>query len=332
MPPTIDVIIPTYGGWDLTAGCLRHLAAQTAQHRVIVADNASPDDTVARLRAEFPAVTLIALDENRGFAAACNRGIAAGDGEVVVLLNNDVDAEPELLAQLAEPFAEDARLGSVAALLLRPDGRIDSAGLCADATLAGFPRLQGLPPSAADSPRPALLGPAGAAAAYRRSALDRVGPLDEGIFMYQEDLDLALRLRAAGWRTRVAVRARAVHHGSATAGRRSASQRRRAGFARGYLLRTYGVGRSRHGPRALLTEAVVAGGDLVLSRDAAALTGRLAGWRAARAAARRSVPAEGIDRTIGLRESLRLRRADYAVAASPAHAAPGRPARSHPPS
>ncbi len=312
--PSIDVVIPAYGGWKLTESCLRHLAAQTVEHHVILVDNASPDDTVARVRAAFPAVTLIALEHNRGFAAACNEGIAQGSAEIVVLLNNDVDAAPDLLEHLAAAFSERPRLGSVAPVLLRPDGRIDAVGLCADPTLAGFPRLQGHPAADAGLERPVLLGPAGAVAAYRRAALDDVGLLDERIFMYQEDLDLALRLRGAGWETCVALDARAVHHGSATAGRRSACQRERAGFARGYVLRAYRIGRSRQAARTLLTELIVIAGDIALSRDTAALRGRISGWRAGRSARPRSVPVVGVDGDLSMREALALRRLDYRVA------------------
>ena len=96
-----------------------------------------------------------------------------------------------------------------------------------------------------------------------------------------EDFDLALRLRSAGWRTVVAADAVGVHLGSATHGHRSAWQRRHGGFGRGYVLRRYGVLRGRTAPRTLVTEAVVVLGDLAISRDLAALRGRLAGWRAA---------------------------------------------------
>lgn len=298
----------------MTLSCLEHLAAQSVAHRVIVVDDRSPDDTVARVRERFPDVEVLEQETNRGFGATCNRGIAAGDGDVVVLLNNDVDADPGMLERLVAPLAREERVGSVAPLVLRPDGRIDSVGLCADPTLAAFPRLQGREASAAGEERPLLLGPSGSAAAYRRTALDDVGTFDEAIFMYQEDLDLALRLRAGGWGARVATDATCVHHGSATIGRRSAFQRRQSGFARGYLLRAYGVGRSRWAPRALATEAVVAGGDLVLSRDAAAVRGRIAGWRAAARTPRRRRPDDAVDAGIGFRRSLRLRRLDYAMA------------------
>jgi GT2 family glycosyltransferase len=147
-----------------------------------------------------------------------------------------------------------------------------------------------------------------------------VGGLDEHIFLYQEDLDLALRLRAAGWQAASAPGALGVHLGSATTRRRSASQREQAGFARGYLLRRYGVLRSAAGPRALLTEAVIAVADVVISRDLATARGRLRGWRIARGLPRLPMPSAGIDRAITLRESFRLRRIDYAVAATAAPA------------
>ncbi|MGH2859112.1 MAG: glycosyltransferase family 2 protein, partial [Solirubrobacteraceae bacterium] len=158
----------------------------------------------------------------------------------------------------------------------------------------------------------ALTGPAGAAAAFRRSAWEQAGGLDEQIPAYSEDLDLALRLRAAGWSTALALDAIAVHVGSATFGHRSADQRWRAGYARGHLLRRYRVLRGAAGPRALLTEAIVVGGDLLISRDLAAGRGRIAGWRAAADRPPRPAPPEAaIDRRIGFVESLRLRRRAY---------------------
>ncbi|CAB4865952.1 unannotated protein [freshwater metagenome] len=309
MAEPIDVVVPVYGGWALTESCLTHLRAQTAAHRVILVDNASPDDTLARVRAGFPDVEIVAMGRNAGFAAACNAGIRSGSGEIIVLLNNDVDAPPDLLAQLTEPFARDARLGSAAPLLLRPDGQVDSLGLCCDVTLTGFARLAGTDAQhAARATRPQLLGPSGACGAYRRAALDGVGPLDEAIFMYSEDLDLALRLRAAGWGTAAVPAARAVHHGSATVGRRSAQQRRWAGFARGHLIRKYGLLRSRPGVRTLLSELLACAGDAVLARDLAAVRGRASGLRS-QPSGRAATPAEGVDRSIGVREAFALRRA-----------------------
>lgn len=312
VPSSIDVVIVAYNRYELTDSCLRHLRAQTIEHRIILVDNGSTDDTRARVGAEWPAVQLEHFDQNRGFAEACNRGVAAGSAEIVVLLNNDVDARPDFLERLVAPLAEDPQVGAVAALMLRPgEHQIDSAGLAADVTLAGFARLQGLDVEQARSERPRLAGPAGTAAAYRRSAWEQVGGLDEGIFAYMEDFDLALRLRAAGWKAVVAADAVGVHLGSATHGHRSAWQRRHAGFGRGYLLRRYGVLRSRQAMRALATEGAVVLGDAILSRDLAALSGRVAGWRAAGDLAHRNAPVDALDPEIGVRDSFALRRGIY---------------------
>ena len=312
MSSSIDVVIVAYDRYDLTESCLRHLRAQTVDHHVIVVDNGSTDDTRARLRTEWPTVQLEQFDDNRGFPEACNRGVAAGCGEIVVLLNNDVDCRPDFLERLVAPM-RDPTVGSVAALLLQPGSdMIDSAGLAADTILAGFPRLQGLPAARAHDVTPVLMGPAGAAAAYRRAAWRQIGGLDETIVAYMEDFDLALRLRMAGWRSVAEPDAVGVHLGSASHGHRSAWQRRQGGFGRGYLLRRYGLLRGRTAPRALVTEAVVVLGDLCISRDLAALQGRLAGWHAGRPRPRLPLPpAECLDQSIGFRDSLAMRRGVY---------------------
>jgi N-acetylglucosaminyl-diphospho-decaprenol L-rhamnosyltransferase len=349
--PTIDVVVPVYGHYELTHSCLEHLARQSAPHRVIVVDDGSRDGSPARLRREWPRVTLVELESNGGYTRAVNSGVRAGEAEYVVLLNNDVQPRPDCLERLVAPLRRDPRVGSVAALMLAPGerGAIDSFGVSADVTLAGFARMQGQPstrvlahglapgdsegfapggpqspapgdsggfasggprsPASSDLRSPALTGPEGTAGAYRRAAWEQVGGFDETIAAYMEILDLALRLQSAGWATAQAPDAVGVHLGSVTYGRRSPTQRRLAGFSRGYLLRRYGVLRRRVAPRALLTEALVVAGDALLSRDLQALRGRLEGWHAARGREPHPwPPAEAIDHSITLRDSLELRR------------------------
>ena len=311
--------MPVYNGWHLTERCLEHLRLQTLSHTVIVCDNGSSDGTAKHLRTAFPEVQVVELGMNLGFAAACNRGVRAGKGDFVVLLNNDVECSAEFLNRLVAPLRDDDSLGSVAALLLKPgEERIESFGLAVDPTLAGYPRLRGLPAGQAQATHPVLVGPSGAAGAYRREAWEAVGGLDEGVFSYGEDVDLALRLRAAGWSTAGAADAVSVHLGSATAGARSPSQRYQGGFARGYFLRRYGILRSRVGVRVAATEAVVVLGDaLMFSHDLAALRGRVAGWRAAGGLPRhRRPPDDAIDDDITFVKSLRLRLGVYSGDAS----------------
>lgn len=309
---TIDAVVPVYGGWEHVEPCLTALATQTHPVNVIIVDDCGPDDTADRVAAAFPELTLLRNETNRGFAATCNRGIRHGSADVVVLVNSDVIAEPTLMADIADAFADAGDdVASVSPLLTTPDGRVDSQGITADATCAGFVRFHGADLSRADAQDPPVLGPYGAVAAYRRRALDEVGVLDEGIFMYGEELDLALRLRAGGYDTVALDRPGGVHIGGASAGEGSPRQIRLAGFGRGYLLRAWGVLRTRHAVRALAIEALVCLRRLVLQRDASALVGRVQGWRAARGVERPQIPTRGIDRSIGLVQSVRMRQAGY---------------------
>jgi GT2 family glycosyltransferase len=311
MAPSIDVVVAVHDHYELTRDCLEHLARQTAAHRAILVDDGSSDGTPDRLRRDWPHVTVIELGDNHGYTKAVNHGVGAGEGECVVLLNNDVRLRPDCLERLVAPLQDDPTVGSVAATMLMADERtIDSVGVTADATLAGFARLQGRPAADATLRAPVLTGPEGTTGAYRRTAWEQVGGLDETIVAYMEILDLALRLRTAGWATASAPGACGVHLGSSTYGRRSARQRRMAGFSRGYLLRRYGVLRGRAGARALLTETAVVAADLAICHDTQALRGRVRGWRAGRGRERYARPPdEAIDQSISLWKSLRLRRA-----------------------
>lgn len=304
----VDIAVVAYRRWDLTRSCLEHLARQTREHSLYVCDNGCDEGTAERVRAQFPGAYVLRMDRNMPYAVACNAAVAAGSGDAVIMLNNDVDVRRDFVERLVAPLAAAADVGSVAALLVRPgELEVDSAGLVADRTLAAFPRWQGHPPSAARVDRPLLTGPAGAAAAFRRRAWEEVGGLDETIFAYMEDFDLGVRLRNAGWEPALALDAVAVHVGSATHGHRSPSTRRNGGFGRGYVLRRYGVLRSRAWLRTLATEAIVVVADAVMSRDTAALRGRLAGWRAAARHPRHPFPAGAVDESISFVRSLRLR-------------------------
>jgi GT2 family glycosyltransferase len=261
----------------------------------------------------FPEVQVVELAANRGFSVACNAGARAGHSDVLVLLNNDVECRPDFLERLTA-LLDRRDTGSVAGLLLTGEGgAIESFGVAVDRTLAGYPRLRGASSATAQRGGPVLAGPSGAAAAFLRDAWDDVGGLDEGVFAYGEDVDLALRLRGAGWLTAAAPDAVAIHRGSATAVHRSSAQRYAGGFSRGYFMRRYGVLRRRGALRALAVEAIAVTGDaIVYSHDLAALRGRLAGWRAAHGLPRHPAPpANAIEHGITFAESLRLRRAVY---------------------
>jgi N-acetylglucosaminyl-diphospho-decaprenol L-rhamnosyltransferase len=291
-----DVVIPTWNGRDMLAQALRALAQEPAG--VIVVDNASEDGTAQRVRREFPDVRLLELERNVGFGAAVNAGVATSTADAVVLVNNDVVVEPGFVASITAPLA-DPEVGMVAGLTTIPGtGAVDGFGIELDRGLAAYNRGRG------GTVPGRLAMPSGGAAAYRRAAFMSIGGFDLRLFAYGEDVDLGLRLRAAGWHAAEAPDARGVHLGGATAGVDSPWQRELAGFARGFLLRRWGVLASSAAPRAALVEGLVVGWGLARHRTAVPLTARLRGWRAA-GRGRRPLPPDVVEPEISCAEALR---------------------------
>jgi N-acetylglucosaminyl-diphospho-decaprenol L-rhamnosyltransferase len=301
------VYIPNFNGSAQLGRTLRSLGEQTRPAEVVLVDNGSSDDSVALARRELPEVKVLELGRNLGFGPAINRAGAEHPAEEVILLNNDAEAEPRFVEALLDGLG--AGVDAVAGVLLqeRAPELIDSAGVVADATLMGFDYLHGEPAEAAGN-APDPLGPTGGAALYRREALERAGGFDERIFLYYEDLDLALRIAVAGGRCRLAAEARALHAYSASLGAASARKYAWTGWSRGYMLRRYGVMRNpRLALRALACEGALCAGQLLKDRTAAGLKGRLRGWRDGAGLDRRD-PGGASLLDLSAREALALRR------------------------
>jgi N-acetylglucosaminyl-diphospho-decaprenol L-rhamnosyltransferase len=273
------VYIPNFNGARRLGGALRGLAEQTRPVDVVLVDNGSGDDSIELARRELPGVKVVELGENLGFGRAINRAVTEVRGDPLILLNNDAVPEPRFVEALLEGLGDG--VDSVAGVLLqeRAPELIDSAGVVADRTLMGFDYLHGAPVQAAAEAAPPL-GPTGGASLYRREAFEAVGGFDERIFLYYEDLDLALRLAARGGNCRLAPEAHALHAYSASLGAASARKYGWTGWSRGYMLRRYGVMRDpRLALRALACEGVLCAGQLLRDRTTSGLRGRLRGWR-----------------------------------------------------
>ena len=234
-------MIPTRDARSLLLEALTSLAGQTVDLDVVVVDNASSDGTAAAVAERFPEVRVVRSEENLGFGRAVNRGVETVDTPIVILVNNDVVCEPDFVERMLAPFADD-RVGLVAGVLLQHDAPelVDSAGIELDPTLRSWDRLWNRP--AAELADGAPLGPCGGAAAYRMRAWREVGGFDDAFFAYWEDVDLALRLRLAGWRCAFAGDARVLHKHGQTLGAASPAQRRLEAFGRGFVLARYRVG------------------------------------------------------------------------------------------
>ena len=223
--PRVSVIIPTWNGADLLAVALDSLRGQSLRDfETVVVDNGSTDGTRALLGARFPDVRLVALPSNRGFAPAVNEGIRAARGEILVLMNNDVRAEPGWLAALVAALDAHPEAGSVASRMLdaRRPGIVDAAGDTMALMAWNIGRGE------KDGPRFAagreVLSACAGAGAYRRAVFDRVGLLDEAYFAWFEDVDLGIRAQLAGFRCWYEPAAVVHHLGSATAERMSTTK------------------------------------------------------------------------------------------------------------
>jgi len=199
------VVIPNWNGRRWLPGCLGSLAAQElAPSEVIVVDNGSTDGSLNYLREEHPAVRIIALETNTGFAHAANRGLRAASGEAVALINTDIELEPDWLRRMAATLHAHPGSAAVACKMLslsEPDRVYDAGdvlrrdGACEQR--GRFARDDGR----FDDPGE-VFGACAGAALYRREVVLALGGFDERYFAYLEDVDLALRLRLAGWSCR----------------------------------------------------------------------------------------------------------------------------------
>jgi hypothetical protein len=216
--PGVSVVVPNWNGRHWLPGCLESLDAQTrAPAEVIVVDNGSSDGSLAWLADAHPGVRVQALGANTGFAHAANRGVEAARSELVALVNTDVVLAADWVARMTAALADHPGAAAAACkmLSLADPGEVYDAGdvLRRDGACeqrGRFARDDGR----FDAPGE-VFGACAGAAVYRRAAVLAVGGFDERYFAYLEDVDLALRLRLAGWGCRYEP-AVALHAGEAS--------------------------------------------------------------------------------------------------------------------
>ena len=291
---------------------MRILADAPTQTEVVVADNGMPRNFVDALAAAGARV--VPMGSNRGFGAAVNRAAAASFGDVLVLLNDDVIPCEGFVEKLVAPLGPRTAMAAGILLLEACPDLINSAGIVVDAALSPYDYLAGQPVEVLEQmpPPPPPLGPCGGAAAYDRSVFLDSGGFDEHLFAYGEDVDLALRLREMGVACVLASDARAVHAVSGTLGYHSRRKANLVGYARGYLLRKYGV--LQHPVAGTRAVAVEAAASLLLARRHRSLSPALArvhGWRDCDVSA---APFDRSQATVGLLDGWRRRYARSVLA------------------
>jgi N-acetylglucosaminyl-diphospho-decaprenol L-rhamnosyltransferase len=225
--PELSVMIVAYRNAELTRDCLRSVFEETrAAIEVIVVDNASGDGTAEMIAAEFPRVRLLALDENIGFARANNLAVEHARAEWLLLLNPDTIVFDGALDSLLRFGREHPGGGLYGGRTLYPDGRLNPSSCWGLPTLWSMLCFAtGLSTLRRGSPvfDPESLGGwerdsirevgvvTGCLLLVHREVWERLGGFDPRFWMYGEDLDLAVRARAAGLRPMITPAATIVH-------------------------------------------------------------------------------------------------------------------------
>jgi GT2 family glycosyltransferase/glycosyltransferase involved in cell wall biosynthesis len=213
--PLVSVVLVNYKGADDTITCLRSFddvdwPADSLE--MIVVDNDSGGDDVARIRREVPHAVVIEAGGNTGFAGGCNTGVRHARGEIVGFINNDARPASRWIRAAVEVLRHDTSVASVASKVLDWDGEhIDYV----DGSLTwfgmGYKREVERPDTGEwETPRDVLFG-TGAAMFVRKDVYDEVGGFDERYFMFYEDVDLGWRLNLLGWRVRYEPSSVAFH-------------------------------------------------------------------------------------------------------------------------
>ncbi len=227
--PDVSIVIVNWNTREILRDCLQSIDtdAGATDLEIIVVDNASADDSVAMMKQEFPHVHLIENDENRGFAAANNQGMAVARARYVLLLNSDtivLDSAVEKTVAFADVHPEAAVVGC----------RILNSDRTWQPSCSMFPSVPNMLLSVTYLykllPWSRLFGRehmtwwdgcdsqevdvvSGCFMLVRREAIEQVGTMDDGYFMYAEETDWCYRFKKAGWKVVFTPRAEIVHLG-----------------------------------------------------------------------------------------------------------------------
>jgi N-acetylglucosaminyl-diphospho-decaprenol L-rhamnosyltransferase len=232
MENDLSIVIVNWNVREFLRRCLHSIlpvcqCPSSPNIEVIVVDNASSDGSVAMIEEDFPQVRLIANSENVGFTVGNNQGIAVSRGRYILLLNPDTEVVGDALATMVEYMDDHTQVGALGPQLLNPDGSIQSSRrrfpTLATAFLESTTLQQWFPDNRVirhyyiadrlDDKVQEVDWVTGACLLARRQAIDEVGPLDEGFFMYSEELDWCRRAKKRGWKVVYLPTAKVIHHG-----------------------------------------------------------------------------------------------------------------------
>ncbi len=222
----LSIIIVSWNTEEYLRACLESVYrnAGDLELEVIVVDNASRDGTVDMVRGGFPHVRLIANADNAGFCKANNQGIEIAHGDLLLLLNPDTEVKPCALRALVDFLRTHPEAGVAGPMLLNTDGSIMPNGHTFPTVRRELMGITGLSQRRKAAYEADMYGRedfsvgtevdvvCGAALLTRREVVERIGGLDEDLFMFYDEVDFCRRVRSAGWRVFYVPESRITHH------------------------------------------------------------------------------------------------------------------------
>jgi GT2 family glycosyltransferase len=223
MKNNVAVIIPNWNGKKWLEICLNSLFKQTYHaFEIVVVDNGSTDDSISYIDQHFPQVKVVALRNNKGFAAAINAGVRSVKTDYVAFLNNDTKADPDWLNELMACAQRNPEIASFCSKLLNYDDRKKIDGVGIQINEVGQARSIGWEEKDVGQfeKERLIFGATGGAALFKREIFLKVGGFDEHYFMYSEEVDWAFRAQFLGYRSLYSPKAIIYHKHKATSGKR----------------------------------------------------------------------------------------------------------------
>jgi GT2 family glycosyltransferase len=220
----VCVIIPNWNGIAFLPACLESLRTQTyREFETVVVDNGSSDGSLDLIESKYPEVTVIRLDENKGFGAAMNIALRQARTDYVACLNNDTEADPGWLSELVACLERHPRAAAATSKMLNLNdrGRIDDCGDILTAYFRAYARGRGEEDVGQYNEEERVFGASGGASLWRNDVVRELGYFDEDLFAYYEDVDLSFRANLAGHECWYAPKAVVFHAGGGTSRQRT---------------------------------------------------------------------------------------------------------------